>query len=111
VTSIIYTLRFKRDAKPYKKKFPTFPDTLTSLHEDLLNNPYLGTSLGGNLYKIRVGDESKGAGKSGGFRVITYILEEKKDKIDVYMISIYDKSERSTYTKKELQNILDDCGF
>ena len=38
----------------------------------------MGDSYGANIYKIRLGDESKGRGKSGGFRVITYLVHESK---------------------------------
>jgi mRNA-degrading endonuclease RelE of RelBE toxin-antitoxin system len=36
---------------------------------------------------------SKGKGKSGGARVITYVLVENEI---VYLVAIYDKSEHST---------------
>ncbi len=37
-----------------------------------VDNPTSGTSLGHNLYKIRLAIASKGKGKSGGARVITF---------------------------------------
>jgi hypothetical protein len=42
---------------------------------------------------------SKGKGKSGGARVITHIYVSGKV---VYLLSIYDKSEQSTVSEKEL---------
>jgi hypothetical protein len=32
----------------------------------------MGKNLGNNTYKIRLGVKSKGKGKSGGLRIITY---------------------------------------
>ncbi|MBC7866161.1 MAG: type II toxin-antitoxin system RelE/ParE family toxin [Gloeobacteraceae cyanobacterium ES-bin-316] len=48
--------------------------------------------------------DSKGKGKSGGARVITYI--EVSDTA-VYLLSIYDKSEQADITDKELLQLLD----
>ena len=55
---------------------------LTSLLE---NNPTAGTSLGNNAYKIRISIKSKGAGKSGGARVITYVVMDNKE---IYLLTI-----------------------
>jgi hypothetical protein len=46
---------------------------------------------------------SKGKGKSGGGRVITnFVLSENS----VYLLSIYDKSEKENLTDKELSELL-----
>ena len=46
---------------------------------------------------------SKGMGKSGGGRLITNIVIS--DEL-VYLLSIYDKSEKDNLTDKELQELL-----
>ena len=66
-------------------------------------NPEQGTNLGNNCYKIRVSIESKGKGKSGGARVITNIIIAEKT---VYLLSIYDKSDKENLTDKELKELL-----
>jgi len=76
--SIFITGLFERKYKKYAKKFRSLPDELRELQEQLLENPHSGTELGGGIYKIRLASKSKGKGKSGGFRVITYIIERKK---------------------------------
>lgn len=70
--------------------------------KSLANSPEQGTALGNGFYKIRVAIASKGKGKSGGARVITYV---KVTATTVYLISIYDKSEKSAITDKELEQI------
>ncbi len=65
------TKSFKRSAKHLLKKYRSLLDELEQLRNELLENPYLGTHLGDNIYKIRLASASKGKGKSGGFRVIT----------------------------------------
>lgn len=71
--------------------------------ESLEDNPLMGTSIGKDCYKIRMPIRSKGKGKSGGARVITYvkIVDET-----VYLLSIYDKSEQASISEKEITNRL-----
>ena len=59
--------------------------------------------MGGNFYKIRLAIASKGKGKSGGARVITYIKIVQEN---IYLTSIYDKSEQVDVSVKELEKIL-----
>src|SRR5690606_31438096 len=62
----------------------------------------LGTSLGNGFYNIRLAIASKGKGKSGGAMVVSYV---KVTRNTVYLSSIFDKSEKSTVTDKELEQI------
>lgn len=75
---------------------------LTELHA----NPQLGTDLGGGLRKIRMRIASKGKGKSGGARVITFTVIVAVDETEVNLLYIYDKAERSTVTAVELDELL-----
>jgi len=76
-------------------------NVLTSILE---LNPTIGISLGNNAYKIRISIKSKGTGKSGGARVITYVVTENKE---VYLLTIYDKAELDTIDDKSLKKIID----
>lgn len=65
--------------------------------------PEQGTSLGNNCYKIRISIASKGKGKSGGARVITnFVVSEDT----VFLLSIFDKSEKANLTDGELLELL-----
>lgn len=84
---------------------------MTSLEEELTENPRLGKSLGCNLYKIRLGVKSKGKGKRGGVRVISHLETEIVEMVEVEgndmivtLISIYDKSETASITTKNYAN-------
>jgi len=59
-------------------------------------------ALANNFHKIRLAISSKGKGKSDGARVITYV---KVIQTTVFLASIFDKSEKSTITGKELKEI------
>jgi hypothetical protein len=67
----------------------------------LPKNPLLGNACGDGIFKIRLADKSKGKGKSGGFRVMYYHVTQTANGFDVFMMSIYDKSEKSTIKKAE----------
>jgi mRNA-degrading endonuclease RelE of RelBE toxin-antitoxin system len=105
---------FKRDAKPLIKKYPSFLDDLEKLELELLKKPTLGDALGNNTFKIRLKITSKGKGKSGGTRVISYVINEIIGKIEideenqliVNLIAVYDKSERASITTKELKELI-----
>jgi hypothetical protein len=97
-----FEVRYKR----LTKKFNTLEAEVDELVEQLLENPAMGTSLGAGLYKIRLASKSKGGGKSGGFRVITYLISEREDGIDIHLITMFDKSEESNIQKETLVKIV-----
>jgi hypothetical protein len=71
--------------------------------ESLEQEPEQGTNLGNNCYKIRIAIASKGKGKSGGARLVTnFVIAEET----VFLISIYDKSDKENLTDKELNELL-----
>ncbi len=93
---------FDKQAKRLSKKYPSLKSYLKNLGETLSAKPNQGDSLGNNFYKIRLSITSKGKGKSGGARVITYV---KIIKTTVYLVYVFDKSERENISDKELQEV------
>ena len=65
---------FEREAKRLGKRYPSLKSDVIALSGDILSNPQLGTDLGRGLRKIRMAITSKGRGKSGGARVITFTV-------------------------------------
>ena len=63
----------------------------------------LGTSLGNNLYKARIKNSDAARGKSGGYRLITYL--KLKDNT-LTLIYIYSKSDISNVSEKQLDEIV-----
>ena len=94
---------FEKQAKKLIKKYPSLKSELLELVGELKENPELGTSIGKHCFKIRITIASKGKGKSGGARVITNFVVSHKT---VYLLSIYDKSEKDNLTDKELIELL-----
>ncbi len=93
---------FDRQAKRLAKKYPSLKKDLAILVDRLSEQPEQGTSLGNHFYKVRLAITSKGKGKSGGARIITYV---KVARTTVYLTSIFDKSEKSSISDKELEDI------
>lgn len=104
---VIASKTFQRVSKRLVKKYPSLKKELLDLVERLKDNPKLGTSLGNNIYKIRLSIASKGKGKSGGSRVITYVRTEGKT---VYLMTMFDKSEEDNISDKELRDLLREIG-
>lgn len=103
---VLVTNNFHKELKPLLKKFPTLKSELSKLEKELIANPFQGTNLGNNLFKIRLASKSKNRGKSGGFRIITFLIEESNEFIVLNLLSIYDKSELSSISEKKIEKIL-----
>lgn len=106
---ILISDNFRKEAKPLLKKYRSLFIELSELEKDLLVKPDLGDSIGNDCYKIRLGIKSKGKGKSGGARVITYLHYVKvknEDHTHIIMLSIYDKSDYSTLPDYVIKNLV-----
>ena len=70
---IVLSDNFKKEAKLLIIKYRSLKTELEVLGEELSQYPTLGTPLGSDVYKILLAIKSKGKGKSGGARVISYV--------------------------------------
>lgn len=118
-TKVSITKSFKKQAKKLLKKYASLRIELMELESILLNNPYHGTKINENIYKIRIAVKSKGKGKSGGLRAITYLETEiifiteslSNSEITVILIAIYDKSETENITSKEITELIKNIDY
>lgn len=94
---------FQRRVKKLLRKYPSLPQDLRALLPMLADAPTTGTSLGRSCYKIRLAIKSKGKGRSGGARIITYVAVVREE---VVLLTIYDKAERANLRPGELQELL-----
>ena len=104
--NVYRTSIFDNDYKRFVKKFDSLVNEIRQLEIDLTAKPDMGIPLGSNLYKIRLACKSKGKGKSGAFRIITYLVDERIDGTDVYLITMYDKSEEKSINTSQLKKII-----
>jgi mRNA-degrading endonuclease RelE of RelBE toxin-antitoxin system len=96
--------RFDKEIKRLAKKYRSLKTEYIELVNSLKQDPEQGIPLGNNCYKIRIAISSKGKGKSGGARVLTYVHIVDNA---VYLLTIFDKSEQDNISDKELKVLLD----
>lgn len=99
---------FDRQAHKLARHYPSFRDDFKTLLEDLKKSPLAGTDLGSGVRKVRMAIASKGKGKSGGARVITYTADIILQKMEgtLTLLSIYDKSEQNNISDKEIKRLI-----
>ena len=100
---IVATPEFVKLVKKLAKSYRKIYLDIETLKDELLENPRTGTDLGNNCYKIRVANSSIPTGKSGGFRVITYYVDEQGV---VRLMFIFSKRDQENISDKELQEII-----
>ena len=101
--SVYPTPDFKKFFKKLYRKYPSLKADLQELIDTLIEKPDIGVNLGHGVYKIRLAISSKGKGKSGGARVITYLVTEDNE---VYLVFIYDKSQLENITNEQVHEML-----
>lgn len=100
---LIPTSVFLKELKKLRKKYASLESDLENLGDQLQSNPTMGVEVYKNCYKIRFAIKSKSKGKSGGGRLITWVKLEKER---IYLLSIYDKSERESITDQYIKALL-----
>lgn len=95
----LYQKAFKKLSKSYKnidKDIDKFLNSINSKED-------LGTELKSNVFKVRIANSDKNKGKSSGYRLISYltIIEQ-----ELHLLYIYDKSQLTNVTEKELDEII-----
>lgn len=101
--TVLTLSEFDRQAKLLSKRYKSYPEDLAKLVASLQTNPNQGTSLGGDIYKVRMAIKSKGRGKSGGARVITYWARVQHTLV---LLTTYDKSDLANLPDGKVDGLL-----
>lgn len=99
---------FNKELKALLKKHRSIKTDIALLGKELSENPKLGIEILENCFKIRMAISSKGKGKSGGARVITYFYINDET---VFLLSIYDKSDDESISDKEIRDLIKSIDF
>ena len=105
---IVLAPDFKKNLKQIAKKHKQVLKDFGGLIDKLTENPTMGTDLGQNVYKIRLAISGTNKGKSGGARVVTYVVVADKT---VFLADIYLKSEFGSADVNLLISRLKDQGL
>lgn len=98
---------FQKDIKRLRKKYPHIQQDLEPLIGQLIDGETPGDQIqatGYIVYKVRLPNRDAQRGKSGGYRVIYYI----RTPIQIVLLTIYSKSERSDTGVDDIQGIITD---
>lgn len=100
------TESFRKSLKKLSKRHRSLKQDFEDFVKSLLENPFQGDELSPGIRKIRMAIASKGRGKSGGARVITYtLIATDKDGV-IYLLDVYDKSDYSTVDIAIIQQMI-----
>ena len=98
---------FEQELKRLSKKYHSLVDDYAQLIDDLEKSPFQGTALGMGTRKVRMGVDSKGGGKSGDMRIITYTaIQKAPDLVELTLLYIYDKSEMDSISTRFIKYLL-----
>lgn len=113
---VIVLEEFKRDAKKLVKKYRSLKQELADFQVQLQENPRMGTLITENTYKVRLAVKSKGKGKRGGLRVLTYVVElrweveegeSSSEETTVFLLTLYDKSDMENISDAALTELVE----
>lgn len=94
---------FDNQLKRLINKYPSLKNEIIQLINNLESDPFQGIPLIKNCFKIRLAIKSKGKGKSKGGRVVIHVQVSIQN---VYLLSIYDKSEQIDIRDHEIKQLL-----
>jgi len=96
---------FERKFKRLFKKYRSLKSDMLAFIKELRENPTMGDDLGNGIRKIRMAITSKGKGKSGGARVITFDVLTDVENTEIHLLTIYDKNEQQSISKQEIAQL------
>lgn len=99
---------FERSAKVLSKRHRSLKADLKELMLSLSSNPFQGDELTPGVRKIRMAITSKGRGKSGGARVITFTIVIEENSGTVYLLDIYDKSDFASVEISVIKELIEE---
>ena len=97
------TKLFEKLTKELQKRFRHILSDIDHFTDNLDDMSKLGVHLGNNIYKVRIANTDKNKGKSGGYRLISYL--EVRDTTLTY-IYIYDKSDLENISEEALDKVI-----
>ena len=106
--NVVISDHFQRVIRRLRKKYVSIDDDFERLIDELSQHPLTGSALGRDCYKVRMRIKAKQAGKRGGARVITCVKVVGKQ---IFLLTIYDKSEQDSISDDELDFLLAQAGL
>lgn len=100
-----------KEIKRLSKRYKSFKADLIEFQQELLENPNQGVEIAPNIRKVRMAISSKGRGKSGGARVITFNALVSEVEGTLALLLIYDKADSSSVKINIIKDIIKEMGL
>lgn len=97
---------FKRQFKRLAKRYRSLGSDFAAFLEELRSNPLQGAELFPGVRKVRMKIAAKGKGKSSGARIISFSVEANAERLDITLLTIYDKSEMASVSDSYIRSLL-----
>ena len=102
---------FAHEAKRLAKHYPSFKNDYNEFLKSIKEDPYQGDDLGNGVRKVRMAIASKGRGKSGGARVITFNILVDEKNMEINLLLLYDKQVADNFNPAALKDALKEMGL
>jgi mRNA-degrading endonuclease RelE of RelBE toxin-antitoxin system len=101
---------FEKQFKRLCKKYPLLNADLNNLIIQLKQGDFPGNLVPGTAgaRKVRLPNRDSSKGKSGGFRLLYYLITDDQE---IYLLALYSKSEDENYSDAKITDILKQNGF
>lgn len=97
------TKTFNKAVKKLKKKFRNIEKEYLAFVNNIKADKDLGVYLRDGIYKTRIANSDKNSGKSGGYRLISYL---KIIDNELYLMYIYDKSDFENISETDIDRLI-----
>lgn len=107
---VLLTPEFKKEFQKLLKKFPKMDDDFENFLDQVELTGNLGDPIkdlhldnGNKVFKHRMRNTSANQGKSGGFRIIEYLLTSTNE---VYLLDIYSKNSKENISNNKIMRLI-----
>ncbi len=97
------TETFNKSVKHLKKRFKNIENDCNNFINSIEYENNLGVHLGQGVYKARIANSNKNSGKSGGYRLISYL---KLIESELFLLYVYDKSDLENLSENEIDSLV-----
>ncbi len=102
---------FEAEIKRLAKRHRSLVSDLKAFMNSLKENPLQGIELAPGIRKVQMAIKSKGKGKAGGARIITFNVLVSKEEGTIFLLLIYDKADASSIKVSVIKEIIKEMGL
>ena len=102
---VFFTPEFKRNVRALAKKYHHIQSDVQPIIDQIQRGELAGSKVQGTgytIFKVRIRNSDFSRGKSGGYRVIYYLITATA----VILVTIYSKTEQSDISPAKIRKIL-----